>query len=922
MRIRKLRVKNSIGLTDGLGANEVIVEINTDNKIIMVLGKNGSGKSSLLKQMNPVFQKELFIDGLEAEKDVDIEDQGFLFKIRHKMTPAGKVSSIMYKFDAEGKTLLETINSNGGVRTFNESVQQHLGFTMDYFNIGFASSDISGFIEAPASERKKFVSKFIPSLTPYSNGYKVASKYLASLRKDIETLRNSLGEFDQIEHKKSKLSSVTNQIEHIKQEITDKQNIINGLKHSIVFILKQYNLKQPSELSTHLSAVETKGALLENEIFAQEAAINCTDSLTILNTKVHELSTKISNTEIEQKYAATELNSLNGLNEANNKDISRYNVENTRMTELLNKTSDLQAQIDELNTKLTETTSIRDTIADQISNLIGSKTDDEYRALLNSQKEYNLLIQQFMEFVSKQKMNIVDAVLTNTKPLNTYKKELIETNEGMMNKRNELIQNNKVLQVGLDRYNAIATKRPDSCIDDGCAFIKDVISGRGNQVLIDSNLLQIEELHHKIEDYSIEIDIVTQMIDFIVAISDFMTKFKTFRDSDTSFHIIPDYNGNIKKFITDIFKNQIELPPIIISNYNELKNKHSKLNSELSEINVQLHSINDALINIEKYKTTIELNNASIEEINQKIESNEVLITATKVKQFELASLLAESVKNRNELRLIIDQIETLDKLRADLKTNLELQTKIAAHLDEVKQTVDKVQVLQGELNTPANELAELEKQKSELDEYFYGFNFTTKKLETAEADFNQMSKLVNALHPTNGIPLLFINEIMIKPKKFTNELLNLAYNGTFNIDFKITDSEFSIPIYKNNGNTAADILQVSSGQRAMTKAALCMSLVSAFIGKYNILNLDELDAFLDDDNRRYFLYILLMQIQHLKLEQVFIISHNNEFFSCEENLGLILFNGHIAPINDPGFNSRSTIIADLSTYKLRKKNA
>ena len=63
------------------------------------------------------------------------------------------------------------------------------------------------------------------------------------------------------------------------------------------------------------------------------------------------------------------------------------------------------------------------------------------------------------------------------------------------------------------------------------------------------------------------------------------------------------------------------------------------------------------------------------------------------------------------------------------------------------------------------------------------------------------------------------------------------------------------------------------------------------------------------------------MQIQHLKLEQVFIISHNNEFFSCDENLGLILFTGHIAPINDPGFNSRSTVIADLSTYKPRKKN-
>jgi hypothetical protein len=61
------------------------------------------------------------------------------------------------------------------------------------------------------------------------------------------------------------------------------------------------------------------------------------------------------------------------------------------------------------------------------------------------------------------------------------------------------------------------------------------------------------------------------MIDFIVTVSDFMTKFKTFRDSDISFQCIPDYNGNIKKFITDIFKNQFELPTIVISNYSELK---------------------------------------------------------------------------------------------------------------------------------------------------------------------------------------------------------------------------------------------------------------------------------------------------------------------------------------------------------------
>ena len=141
--------------------------------------------------------------------------------------------------------------------------------------------------------------------------------------------------------------------------------------------------------------------------------------------------------------------------------------------------------------------------------------------------------------------------------------------------------------------------------------------------------------------------------------------------------------------------------------------------------------------------------------------------------------------------------------------------------------------------------------------------------------------------------------------------LLDTAYHGKFNIDFKPDKNGFNIPVYKSNGSVVSDISKLSSGQRVITKSALCLGLIDTFIGKYDIMCLDELDAALDSDNRRAFLDIINQQVSTLGLEQVFIISHNQEFFS-QANLGLILFPNHTAPLHDKEFLERVTIIKTL----------
>ena len=71
----------------GLNTTEIELNFNND-KIIMFLGGNGSGKSTIISQLHPFKEsfderKSLIIDGEEGRKEIDIENGNNLYEIVH-----------------------------------------------------------------------------------------------------------------------------------------------------------------------------------------------------------------------------------------------------------------------------------------------------------------------------------------------------------------------------------------------------------------------------------------------------------------------------------------------------------------------------------------------------------------------------------------------------------------------------------------------------------------------------------------------------------------------------------------------------------------------------------------------------------------------------------------------------------------------
>ena len=126
----------------------------------------------------------------------------------------------------------------------------------------------------------------------------------------------------------------------------------------------------------------------------------------------------------------------------------------------------------------------------------------------------------------------------------------------------------------------------------------------------------------------------------------------------------------------------------------------------------------------------------------------------------------------------------------------------------------------------------------------------------------------------------------MKKLKDIVNELLEIAFDGNFEINFVTDTREFFIQV--RTGETIKnDIKEASQGEIALTTISISLALIEQAIGNYNIIALDEIDGPLDSSNRQNFISILNTQIEKLGIEQLFVISHNDAFDT--EAMDLIL---------------------------------
>ena len=133
MKILKATFKNFIGFKDGMGLNELSLDFSkSKNRIILIKGNNGTGKTTLLSCLHPflgTFDERdspiiLNHDGL---KELIIKHNKDIYNIK------------LQYLNNKNKCFIEKngieLNENGNVRSYNDILFNELGISEDYFEM-------------------------------------------------------------------------------------------------------------------------------------------------------------------------------------------------------------------------------------------------------------------------------------------------------------------------------------------------------------------------------------------------------------------------------------------------------------------------------------------------------------------------------------------------------------------------------------------------------------------------------------------------------------------------------------------------------------------------------------------------------------------------------------------------------------------
>lgn len=877
MKYQWIELQNYAGIYNGMRLNQIKIDFTKckTNKIL-IRGDNGSGKSTLMSTINVnPDPNDKFIPDAEARKNLCIVDNGIEYIIRyiHPVTNAGRGTTKGYISKNINGQMVE-LNPNGNISSCKDILYQEFNLDSNFMALSQLSSEDRGLVDRKPAERKKLLNGILCSLDTYNNIYKTLNKKASIFRSTTNSLAykiDSIGDettlqlnlksvenrINSLEAKKNELieSSATikveinkfleilkaNNYDIIVSELSEVKNTVKSLDKSIKNIMDKYGISDISKVDAFIKHIEADCIRLESDIdndrkqlpllLAQRES-ECKE-LEDKTAKLNALQSDYNYLDIKNAKQEAE-NTVNNYNKI-------FNEMGLRNIDLITK-SEFDSAMESLE------------YLQKIGNaLIANYDSDIIRLCLLHRNDINADIANL-----KSKKSALEAA---RQELSNLEKKLYEF-ESMRNITNALIH------------------RPNECNIDSCYFIKEAIEANSKYPEAEYNKL-VEEINYDkqfisesekkiafIEESSEvikQIDIINRELDSKMR---FISKLPIRQDFKQTF-LDRLLNNDPFDDITRLYKyidcgNMIEEYKVAKNNLHNFEvefkiyeSKNEMIESIISSIDI-LNSKTDALAK-------------DIDNMNNKIKKSEIELTNMKIIKDKMDSLYH---KINDDYIPSKSRQEELINIKNSLENNNIEINKLQGELANINNMLGSIN---NDIKRETETRDDLKHQSQLLVEYKHEYDIYMNK-------YTKIEKIKYYASPNTGIQTVFMELYMNKIIAIANDLLSLLFEGEFTLQpFIINESEFRIPCM-GSGLMHDDISSMSTAQRCMISMILSFSLLYQSSTKYNVIKLDELDGFLDTNNRGYFLTLLDKLMNLLRCEQCFIISHNNELaaYNCD----------------------------------------
>ena len=890
MRINYLELHNYAGIYNGMELNELVIDFSKcQHKICLIKGDNGSGKSTIMKAINPLPDPaSVFIPGLVGYKCIVYLDEytGIMYKIEYlhdvnskgdRATPKGHIYEIT-------QSAVIDLNPSGNVSSAKEIIYDRFNLDPCYLSLTQLSSNKRGMADMKPAERKKFVNSILNNVDAYNDMYKVLSKKAVMYKgviKNIESRLSTIGDVGKLDLRIQNLTSTVKQADELlnnEKDLKSKAEAViltldpDGTKNQKYLDIVEEMTKYENDLNTFTNMTDHKyrgrevQRLDHNQLITQiELAKQKKSSL---NT---EIGTLMSKTEIDTIEINQKRQKLNDVNSGESLDYLR-----DLKSKLQDRFSEIRGELKKLNINTLEIPFTKDALVQCITTLC------EVRDRLSSPDfaDIEFLVECVSEFGHERNgeissLSIMKAAASSMeehkKTIDTAKQKLAE--KEALRRSFEGLLENRPKECHIDDCHFIANavlkkhEYEEYYNEDYEAIIREATANYNGDKLVWEHMQNVENGFRELQMLKAKVNGISSTLKLItpkeyMSAYDFIVNFNYTSDSKVV-RTINTFNQYVDFLYNHLY---------VANSFEEYKDIRENLIKVQGEI--------------EKLESNEQLINMLTDDINKLQEELNETLQKTQNNRFEITQLditISDTERKLEELQTYREDMFKLDELKEKVKElNAELYNleNSMSKLLEAKKTIHEceasIKEIEEKLIPMKKELADLETSRRLYGSYI-------DDLKTNKEMLNKIEVIKYYTSPTTGIQLIFATLYLSKILEKANWMLSGLFGGAFNIlPFIITEDEFRIPIAVQGGLNHDDITSMSSAQIALISMIISISMLSQVSTSMNIIVGDEIDASLDTENRRRFFDILLGLMEMVNASQSILISHNSEYTQNE----------------------------------------
>lgn len=876
MILRKLTLINYGGIYNGMHLYDITIDFSKcKNRIIVLRGDNGSGKSTIESSLKPLPDSNgSFITGKTAMKEIEYFDETaniiYSIKFLHECKPNGDRCNAKGYFK---KIIVSTgeiceLNPNGNITSCRDIIFEEFQLDPNYITLTQLSSGNRGIADMRPADRKKYINSILSNTEVYNDIHKKLSKKSLTYKGLMGSIVSKLGTIGDKAQLEAELINLNNNIENLS-------------------IINTESIKNKASAEGSIKEIDIDGSIINTISKIDSDLISYEDSLKLLQIEIQKCSESLASKPSDYNYYCTveelteDLNKL--INEKSNLKDKINNLLETRELEA-SELSVKSAKLQSLNSGIdyTQCKSIIYNCKDRMS-IIESKfsgidvnniSQDEFVSIIETLHN----IQE--ELMNYENSSIIIQVLQDTIP--NIDSKINDIKNIISNLSKELVKYTRLFEEEERRKDLIKVldNRPYNCDIDSCPFIENAIKAKKEHiqtledhagVTFDNHIEVSKDNLDKLED---ELSYLNDYRDASVFIENICKQISNFYKSlpkvlkDLQYTSPKELIGNIytKSSTVTLFDHLYNLLDQAndIEEYKVLEKQLLKSEMEIKSLESQSEFIELLEKDINNIQTQLDKDSENINIYNSNI--NELDYTIEKYKNY---------IENRKQFDTISDKINKIVNDINNLKTE---KVRYSDSIEKINKYIDIIQQCDYLIKDSNDKLKPLLERREMIN---YQLNLMTqyiKELDEYKSMYNKIESLKYYSSPTTGIQLLFASMYMNKIMDNANRLLCNLFNGKFAfLPFIITENEFRIPVAVDDGINHEDITTMSSAEIMLLSMIISISLLSQTSTKLNIIVGDELDGPFDGDNRRGFFDILYKLMTLVSATQCVLISHNTE---------------------------------------------